>query len=301
MVRAFRLADTMAALDVALQGSAPLRILDIGSNRGVFVAAARAAWPDAELTAVEPDARVVDDYANAPNLTLRIAPIEEVPLTDRGYDLIHCSHTLEHLADPFAVLEKIAAVLTPDGVTYLEVPNIETIDRADVVEEWFIDKHLYHFSPRTFAAGLSRAGLAPASPMASGLHLATVAKCGDLTWATDNPTEVTRSIEGYAARLIENQTNLVAAARQISEMTKVGRVAVWGAGRILDSLVRIGGLDLSRLALLIDRHLVSHADILHGVSVHAPEALAGARIGHVIIASREFADQIAAEVAENCT
>ncbi|MEZ5669623.1 MAG: class I SAM-dependent methyltransferase [Alphaproteobacteria bacterium] len=297
--KAFRVADTMAALRATLDGRAPRRILDVGSNRGAFLAAARDAWPQAGLTAVEPDERVVADYAGMDGLTLHQRPVEEVPLPAAGFDLIHCSHTLEHLADPFAVLAALARALAPGGVAYLEVPNLDTIDRADLVEEWFIDKHLYHFSPATFAAGIARAGLAAPAGIAAGLHLAAVARPGPAAVAPsgDDPARTTARIAAYAARLTAAQTTLVRAAERIVGLAEGGRVAIWGAGRILDSLVRIGGLDPARLALVVDRHLVAHAESLHGVPLHAPAALADAAVDVVVIASREFAGEIAGEAS----
>lgn len=41
---------------------------------------------------------------------------------DRKFDLIICSHVLEHLADPKSVVDKLARHLSPGGVLYVEVP-----------------------------------------------------------------------------------------------------------------------------------------------------------------------------------
>ena len=55
------------------------------------------------------------------------------------------SHTLEHLKSPNEIFFKIKSTLKSDGILYIEVPNIEFLKQSDIVEEWFIDKHLYHF------------------------------------------------------------------------------------------------------------------------------------------------------------
>ena len=40
----------------------------------------------------------------------------------------------------------------------IDAPNIAFLGSDDVVEEWFIDKHLFHFSPRTLARMLEATG-----------------------------------------------------------------------------------------------------------------------------------------------
>ena len=71
-------------------------------------------------------------------------------------------------------------------------------------------------------------------------------------------------------------------------------MALWGAGRLFDLLVREGGFDPKMLALLIDSHLRKHMDERHGVRLAAPEALAD--VDAVIVMSRMFADEITREV-----
>jgi hypothetical protein len=72
------------------------------------------------------------------------------------------------------------------------------------------------------------------------------------------------------------------------------RLALWGAGRLFDLLVREGGFDPRLLALLIDSHLIRHMPARHGVALSAPEALAD--VDAVIVMSRMFADEISREV-----
>jgi SAM-dependent methyltransferase len=43
--------------------------------------------------------------------------------SDRKYDLIICSHVLEHVADIPFLMEKLRELLSPDGIIYAEVPR----------------------------------------------------------------------------------------------------------------------------------------------------------------------------------
>ena len=40
----------------------------------------------------------------------------------------------------------------------IDAPNIAILGADDIVEEWFIDKHLYHFSARTLMRMIEAAG-----------------------------------------------------------------------------------------------------------------------------------------------
>lgn len=73
------------------------------------------------------------------------------------------------------------------------------------------------------------------------------------------------------------------------------RVAMWGAGRLFDTLVVHGHFAPTTLSVLIDAHLKAHLSERHGCKLTGPEALAGANPDVVIVMSRGFAGEIAAE------
>jgi hypothetical protein len=101
-------------------------------------------------------------------------------------------------------------------------------------------------------------------------------------------------IATYVATRARNLMALTAVAADIASM-KQRRVAMWGAGRIFDSLVVHGNFDARALTLLIDKHLKPHVPERYGCEVHAPEALEKADAGVVIVMSRSFAPEIADE------
>jgi hypothetical protein len=101
-------------------------------------------------------------------------------------------------------------------------------------------------------------------------------------------------MERYQQTRAYNLAALREAARELNRL-QPRKVALWGAGRLFDMLVREGGFDPHSLALLIDIHLKKYMDARHGVTLSAPEALTS-DIDAVIVMSRMFAGEIGDEV-----
>jgi SAM-dependent methyltransferase len=283
------------------------RCLDVGSNRGTFSTALVERAPKAEIMAVEPDEAVAAELSVSDRLTLKIARIEDVELPQSAFDLVHCSHTLEHLASPLDVLRQLRQAMTPDGLLLVEVPHLAFIGRDDVLEEWFIDKHLYHFSRSTLIATLRAAGfeILEGSFRETDANLAVLAsplaqdtkKDQQPAGKSDEGTRAFALIRRYGARLDQNRRALRQAARQIESLARSKKTIIWGAGRIFDSLVTIGRLDTSLINGVIDRELPKYVTSVHGQKLQYPKAVPAIEPEVAIIASREFAVEIAAELA----
>lgn len=296
---------TQAAMD-ALARHADLEqavtLLDVGSNRGRFAAAFLDAAPNARITAVEPDERYAGSCEDLPRTELIWSRIEDTGLPDARFDIVHSCHTIEHLAHPFAGLKDHARVLKPGGLLVLDAPNLALIGGDDILEEWFIDKHLYHFSVVTLGRMIEAAGftIVQHPDPNDRINLLFVARKNGMPQAAiaADPAEALRAlnlIAAYTATRSANCAALANAARELENL-KSQRVVLWGAGRLFDSLVRVGGFDPAMLTLLIDAHLIQHMDSRHGVRLSPPHALTGSMADVVVVMSRGFADEIVAEV-----
>jgi len=280
--------------------STSFSLLDVGSNRGSFARAMLGAAPGADLVAIEPDERVALSCAGLERTTLLGARIEDVALETGRFDVVHSCHTIEHLAHPAHVLADHRRTLKDDGVLVLDAPNIALIGADDIVEEWFIDKHLYHFSERTLTRMVEAAGFSPVEvPDRADLsNLFLVARKAAATDATGaDPDEVENSyalISDYIAARAHNLAALGHVAAELAALAPRG-VAMWGAGRIFDSLVVHGRFDTKALRLLIDTHLKAHVGERHGCVLSGPEALVEAKPGVIVVMSRDFASEIEAE------
>ena len=299
--KGFRTKAAMTALKRHADFNSALSLLDVGSNRGSFASALIEAAPSAILTAIEPDERVAESCSDNPRIELIRARIEDSALETERFDVVHSCHTIEHLADPARVLADHWRVLKPGGLLILDAPNTAFLDGDDIVEEWFIDKHLYHFSARTLMRLVSAAGfvIVAAPDLADRENLLIVARkmtSGARPILADarEVAEAERLLAAYQATRARNLSALTFVAAEIAAM-KPKRVAIWGAGRLFDSLVVHGGFAPSMLSHLIDKHLLKHVGERFGRPLDAPDALAANNPDVVIVMSRGFAHEIAAE------
>jgi 2-polyprenyl-3-methyl-5-hydroxy-6-metoxy-1,4-benzoquinol methylase len=123
-------------------------IFDYGFGAGTFF---RYCPQSARLFGVEMDAENVNSvramlqgrgFANVDLQTIEIAHWETHPLLARKYDIILCSHVLEHLPDPTMFLKTIRESLHPAGVFLGLVPINERLMDPHHVQR--LDKSKIH-------------------------------------------------------------------------------------------------------------------------------------------------------------
>ena len=300
---------TQAALDTLkrhIDLSGDVKLLDVGSNRGSFAKSFLEAAPAAHVVAVEPDERFYQSCAGLPRTELINARIEDVALESERFDVIHSCHTIEHLADPMRALGDHARCLKADGILVLDAPNLAILGSDDILEEWFIDKHLYHFSARTLGRMIEAAGFTIIQqPDANDLiNLLFVARKNGQKFdiIESDAAEVESAQALMAAYISERARNLAALTQVTAELASFGnkRIAMWGAGRLFDSLVLHGHFNAHSLSLLIDTHLKAHVGERHGVQLATPDALDAAQPDVIVVMSRGFAGEIVAEAKQRC-
>jgi 2-polyprenyl-3-methyl-5-hydroxy-6-metoxy-1,4-benzoquinol methylase len=299
--KGFRAEANLATLRPFLKKASPLRVLDVGAHRGAFALELKAAYSNATIVGIEPNQRLVAPWAGKPGLTWLHARFEDTRLEDEGFDLIYSCHTLERLKSAREALLAHRAALAPGGYLLLEVPNVARIAASDIVDEFFAEKHLYHFSRRTLirllgVCGLRAIAIADTRDIA---NLTVVAVKGDEPRfaVPADPQEVEAAaalISAYQASRLKNLSTLANVARTIDAMAP-RKVAVWGAGRLLGSLIENGGLKPQSLAAVIDKNLIRHTGEVHGVPLSPPEVLARLKPDIVVVLSRSLEDEIRQE------
>jgi len=297
--KGFRTQTGLDALSKHADLTGAMRVLDVGSNRGSFVRALLALAPNAHIVAVEPDERVVDSVAGLERTQTIHARIENTRLPDASFDIVHSCHTIEHLGHALCALQDHHRLLKPGGLLLVDAPNVDLIGGADILEEWFIDKHLYHYSPGTLAAVIKAAGfeiVQPPDPLDRENVLILARKRDTASPAQPDPAEVAHARDLMVRYGKSRQMNRAALREVAAELTSLSskKVLLWGAGRLFDSLVVHGGFDPKTLAALVDTHLIKHMKERHGAVLQGEDALEKVHPGVIVIMSRAFAGEIAA-------
>ena len=133
------------------------RVLDIGASSGEFV------YMMGQLgfgaAGIEPNAGYRAFGIEAYGVDVTDRRLEPQAFGAGVFDLITLNHVFEHLADPVAVLGAISHWLAPEGLLFIEVPNIVGVakQRANL----FHYAHIWNFAPHTLKGLLARAGFAP--------------------------------------------------------------------------------------------------------------------------------------------
>ena len=138
------------------------KMLEIGCSYGGMLARfAAAGW---NVDGVELDQRAVDVANMELGLHVEAGTLREV--ADRltpPYHVITAFHVVEHVPDPAAFLSQIRALLAPEGILLLRLPNASSV-AAHLTKgwwEWFIaPEHLNVFSPKSISLLLRRNGFA---------------------------------------------------------------------------------------------------------------------------------------------
>ncbi len=76
------------------------------------------------------------------------------------FSLVILRHALEHFLQPIEVLLKASYVLSPQGVIYIEVPDMMS-PKGPLDRHWFGATHTYYFCKETLVCAAERAHLKP--------------------------------------------------------------------------------------------------------------------------------------------
>ena len=134
------------------------KLLEIGSNIGLFLAVAREhGW---QASGVEPSRWAVEQGRERFGVDLQQGTIESIETPAELPDTVVMLDVLEHLVDPLAGLKRIRELISDEGLLVLSTVNLGGLHARMRKDEWpwFIRSHLHYFSPETLSAMLKRAG-----------------------------------------------------------------------------------------------------------------------------------------------
>ena len=141
----------------------PGNLLDVGCGRGDLGAfLIDRGW---RVTGIEPSGNALE-AARARGVDARRGTVESVELEKAAYDAAIFRHSLEHVTEPVAALERVRAALRPGGLVLISVPNFGCWQRRRFGSRWYhldLPRHRVHFTSEALRRTLERAGLEPVS------------------------------------------------------------------------------------------------------------------------------------------
>lgn len=297
-----RFGAALHILENAIPWDSVRSALEIGSNRGAFVKWMHETHPGIALTAIETDQALAEDYRSQEGLKLIIDRAENVRLSGGQFDFIFSSHTLEHAASACAMLAQSYNALGKGGLMFLEVPNIAAIRQLDIVEEHFIDKHVFHFDRSLLVEYCEYTGFeiiqgrSDEDPFNITLLMRKgpgSSRSGAWPEPNERPADNRESIMRYIETLRHNRELLRSIVEHVlAPLALRQKVAYWGAGRIFDALVKFGGLESKDVYCLVDRFLSGILTEVHGIPVKTPDALRKLEPQVMIVLARSSEDEI---------
>lgn len=137
------------------------RLLEIGASRGVFALLAKDAGFAVDVIEMDPRCCVfIREQLGIPAVA---GDDPAALLQDRApYDVIALWHVIEHLRDPWPLLDRAAALLAPNGVLVIGTPNPESLQFRLLGAAWpHVDapRHTCLIPAPTLAARMRANGL----------------------------------------------------------------------------------------------------------------------------------------------
>jgi 2-polyprenyl-3-methyl-5-hydroxy-6-metoxy-1,4-benzoquinol methylase len=151
-------------LDPVLRHKNKGRLLEIGPWRGVFSCNMKDSGFD--VSALEMDASCVRFLREQVGIdAIQTAqPAETMKHLQPGFDVIAGWHSLEHLPEPWLVIQQAARLLAPGGILLLALPNPDSYEFSVLKAAWrHLDapRHLYFFPLRTLTEICRENGMEP--------------------------------------------------------------------------------------------------------------------------------------------
>lgn len=144
------------------------KALDIGCGQGGFGDTLRGHYPAAWLVGVEPEpSQAASAREHFDEVHEGFFP-EALPLGAGPFDVISLNDVVEHLADPWELLEQVKEYLAPRGCVVAAIPNVRHLPvsanllfkgRWEYVGEGVLDRtHLRFFTRQTIELMFAAAG-----------------------------------------------------------------------------------------------------------------------------------------------
>lgn len=132
-------------------------VLDVGSSTGIFLQIFKKyGW---DVTGVEPSQS--SNKAKKRNIKVIQTYFEKVNFTKLKFDLVLMNHTLEHMDNPYVVLNRAHSVLKKNGILFIDVPNAGGLGARLLGKNWpylLPQEHKHQFTKKSLAKIINENG-----------------------------------------------------------------------------------------------------------------------------------------------
>lgn len=213
-------------------------------------------------------------------------------------DTMTMFHVLEHLPNPVGALRKLRSIAHPGCRLVVEVPILEHGLTNDV-NGFFSPQHMTHFSRRSLANCLRRAGWTPLDWLEQRDYNGCRVVAGP---AAAEDAEGTPEDVANLHRYLAHWHGAVARVGEaLAPVLDVPRLAVWGAGLHTEILYHVTPLFRARpdrQLLLVDNDPLKQGKTWRGVEIRPSSVLADVGDPVVLVSSYGNQEAIAADCLE---
>lgn len=279
-------------------------VLDMSSARGHFIEYISQYSP-IEITGFEQDKYMVESYIDTNKFNILNIDYRDYD-KNKFFDLIYSCHTLEHYSNPIQYFEFINNHLHEDGLLLLDVPNLDVVNTGLALDDYFYDKHRTYFEKRILEYIFSLFSMEIIDEIESRSTLVLLVKKVLKIKKTELPDgnyDFNKlNIEKYLKNLNENRKNSVNVVKLINkEISRKNnnKIIFYGAGRLFDALIKYGGLPAKDIDYLIDNHLSTATDQIHGIKLFNENLLDKIQDGIIFICAKSSSNEIYENLIKN--
>lgn len=272
-------------------------VLDMSSARGHFIEYISQYSPK-EIVGFEQDKYMIKSYKDIDNFNILNIDYRDYK-DNKIFDLIYSCHTLEHYSNPIQYFEFIVNHLHKDGLLLVDVPNLDMLNTGLALDDFFYDKHRTYFEKRILKYIFSLFSMEIIDEIKSRSTLVflvkKVLKTKKPKLPDGNYDFNKLNINKYLKNLSKNRKKSRNVIRLINDEISTkqnSKIIFYGAGRLFDALIKYGNLPIKDIDYLIDNHLSTATDQIHGIKLFNENLLDKIDDGIIFICAKSSSNEI---------
>lgn len=131
-------------------------VLDIGCSTGYLLSLFKT--NGYKVMGIDPSSKCKEIALQEYGINVRTGTLDTIQIQNEKYDIIILSHVLEHIVDLSYFILKLKSILSPKGIIYIEVPDVQNIN---LPFGYFSFEHVNYFSKSSLKNLMAKNGLNP--------------------------------------------------------------------------------------------------------------------------------------------